>query len=192
MSNTEHGTMADKQRAERIKKAILEYSTYEELAEKSGISVSTLVRIAAGKTEPKFGDVLKIAEVTGVNLYKIAYDSPEQTKRDATETDDLLQSADGYRDREVTEAFYHVVWNLRHLDKQDILSISRQVSALSSYSYSVKMRTVQDETIFLKAAARKGNREEYEKLIKKQKDEYGKTDKEIEELRRRYPLESAK
>ncbi|EHG1911016.1 helix-turn-helix transcriptional regulator, partial [Salmonella enterica subsp. enterica serovar Enteritidis] len=53
--------MSKEIRAERIKNVILENSTYEELAEKTGISVSTLVRIASGKTEPKFSDIIKIA-----------------------------------------------------------------------------------------------------------------------------------
>ncbi|HHY0813580.1 TPA: helix-turn-helix domain-containing protein, partial [Klebsiella pneumoniae] len=66
--NNEHEVMADKQRAERIKKVILEHSTYEELAEKTGISVSTLVRIASGKTEPKFSDIIQIAKITGADL----------------------------------------------------------------------------------------------------------------------------
>ncbi|EDK4789787.1 XRE family transcriptional regulator, partial [Salmonella enterica] len=50
--------MSKEIRAERIKNVILENSTYEELAEKTGISVSTLVRIASGKTEPKFSDII--------------------------------------------------------------------------------------------------------------------------------------
>ncbi len=63
--------MSKEIKAKRIKKVILEHSTYEELAEKTGISVRTLVRIASGKTEPKFSDIIKIAMVTGVDLNEL-------------------------------------------------------------------------------------------------------------------------
>lgn len=65
--------MSKEIKAKRIKKVILEHSTYEELAEKTGISVRTLVRIASGKTEPKFSDIIKIAMVTGVDLNELAH-----------------------------------------------------------------------------------------------------------------------
>lgn len=147
MSNTEHEVMADKQRAERIKKAILDHSTYEELAEKSGISVSTLVRIAAGKTEPKFSDVIQIARITGTDLNVLAHGDALAVKEDATERK-LITSADGFTDKETTDAHNFIVWNIRTLDKQDILAMARQVSALSSYTYSTKMfmkKTFSDE-----------------------------------------------
>ena len=85
MGNNEHEVMADKQRAERIKKVILEHSTYEELAEKTGISVSTLVRIASGKTEPKFSDIIQIAKITGADLNTLAYGYALDVKEEATE-----------------------------------------------------------------------------------------------------------
>ena len=101
MGNNEHEVMADKQRAERIKKVILEHSTYEELAEKTGISVSTLVRIASGKTEPKFSDIIQIAKITGADLNTLAYGYALDVKEEATERK-LITSADGYTDEETT------------------------------------------------------------------------------------------
>lgn len=188
MSNSGHETMADKKRAERIKKAILKHGTYEEFAEKTGISISTLVRITSAKTEPKFTDVMKIAEVSGTDLYYIAYDDPEQVQRDNTE-ERLIVSADGYSDRETTNAHYFIIWNLKLLDKQDILAIQRQVSALSSYSYNSRLRRAEmDQDTLISLAASHGNQHLYEKMLKEQKDIHGKSQKEIEELRDKYPL----
>lgn len=121
-----------------IKKVILEHSTYEELAEKTGISVSTLVRIASGKTEPKFSDIIQIAKITGADLNTLAYGYALDVKEEATERK-LITSADGYTDEETTNAHNFIVWNIRTLEKQDILALARQVSALSSYTYSTKM-----------------------------------------------------
>lgn len=125
MGNNEHEVMADKQRAERIKKVILEHSTYEELAEKTGISVSTLVRIASGKTEPKFSDIIKIAMVTGVDLNELAHGDIVNIKEDAMLKNDKQND-------EVVKAHNFIVWNISSLDKKDILSISRIVYALST------------------------------------------------------------
>lgn len=75
--------MSKEIRAERIKNVILENSTYEELAEKTGISVSTLVRIATAKTEPKFSDIIKIAMVTGVDLNELAHGDIVNIKENA-------------------------------------------------------------------------------------------------------------
>ncbi|MCC4266170.1 helix-turn-helix domain-containing protein [Oceanimonas baumannii] len=65
--------MADIARAERIKNTVLGYGTYEEMADKTGISTRTLMRMATAKTEPKFADVIKIAEVTGTELSWLAF-----------------------------------------------------------------------------------------------------------------------
>lgn len=111
-------------RAERIKNVILENSTYEELAEKTGISVSTLVRIASGKTEPKFSDIIKIAMVTGVDLNELAHGDIVNIKEDA-----MLKNDE--QNDEVVKAHNFIVWNISSLDKKDILSISRMVYALS-------------------------------------------------------------
>ncbi len=117
--------MSKEIRAERIKNVILENSTYEELAEKTGISVSTLVRIASGKTEPKFSDIIKIAMVTGVDLNELAHGDIVNIKEDA-----MLKNDE--QNDEVVKAHNFIVWNISSLDKKDILSISRIVYALSN------------------------------------------------------------
>lgn len=117
--------MSKEIKAKRIKKVILEHSTYEELSEKTGISVSTLVRIASGKTEPKFSDIIKIAMVTGVDLNELAHGDIVNIKEDA------MIKNDGQND-EVVKAHNFIVWNISSLDKKDILAISRMVYALST------------------------------------------------------------
>lgn len=117
--------MSKEIKEKRIKKVILEHSTYEELAEKTGISVSTLVRIASGKTEPKFSDIIKIAMVTGVDLNELAHGDIVNIKEDA------MIKNDGQND-EVVKAHNFIVWNISSLDKKDILAISRMVYALST------------------------------------------------------------
>lgn len=121
--------MSKEIRAERIKNVILENSTYEELAEKTGISVSTLVRIASGKTEPKFSDIIKIAMVTGVDLNELAHGDIVNIKEDA-----MLKNDE--QNNEVVKAHNFIVWNISSLDKKDILSISRIVYALSTLKKS--------------------------------------------------------
>ncbi|EOA0846021.1 helix-turn-helix domain-containing protein [Escherichia coli] len=111
--------------SEKNQKGNSGHSTYEELAEKTGISVSTLVRIASGKTEPKFSDIIKIAMVTGVDLNELAHGDIVNIKEDA------MIKNDGQND-EVVKAHNFIVWNISSLDKKDILAISRMVYALST------------------------------------------------------------
>lgn len=126
--------MADKQRAERIKQAILQSGTYEEVAAKTGISVSTLVRITSGKTEPKVKDIADIAKLSGVSADWILFGDVADIK---TESEKAMV-AEGF-DEEAVRAHHFIVWNLRLLDKEDVKAIARQVSALGSYSYSKRM-----------------------------------------------------
>ncbi|EEJ1168874.1 helix-turn-helix transcriptional regulator [Salmonella enterica subsp. enterica serovar Typhimurium] len=121
--------MSNNNRADRLKAAMLEYGTYEEMADKIGISSRTLVRIATGRTEPKFTDVLKISEVTGVDLIWLAY---------GTEEDIIADGTDNNLADEVAKAHNYVIWNLRYLDAQDIIAVGRQVMALNSMSYHTK------------------------------------------------------
>ncbi len=58
---------------ERIKHAIKDNGGYDLVSEYTDISVSTLKRIAAGKTEPKFKDIVSIAEATRTPLMFLAY-----------------------------------------------------------------------------------------------------------------------
>ena len=59
--------------AQRINDAITQNGGYQKVSDTTGISVSTLVRAAKGKTEPKLKDVIAICEATGVPLNFIAY-----------------------------------------------------------------------------------------------------------------------
>ncbi|EAR3980763.1 helix-turn-helix transcriptional regulator [Salmonella enterica] len=117
--------MSKEIRAKRIKNAILNSSTYEDVSNKTGISVSTLVRISSGKTEPKFSDIIKIARVTGVDLNELAHGDIVNIKKDA-----MLKNDE--KNDEVVEAHNFIVWNISSLDKKDILSISRMVYAFST------------------------------------------------------------
>ncbi|EAZ9485330.1 TPA: helix-turn-helix domain-containing protein [Escherichia coli] len=117
--------MSKEIRAKRIKNAILNASTYEEVSNKTGISVSTLVRISSGKTEPKFSDIIRIARVTGVDLNELAHGDIINIKKDA-----MLKNDEG--NDEVVDAHNFIVWNISSLDKNDILSISRMVYAFST------------------------------------------------------------
>ncbi|EAZ7789539.1 helix-turn-helix transcriptional regulator [Escherichia coli] len=117
--------MSKEIRAKRIKNAILNASTYEEVSNKTGISVSTLVRISSGKTEPKFSDIIRIARVTGVDLNELAHGDIINIKKDA-----MLKNDEG--NDEVVDAHNFIVWNISSLDKKDILSISRMVYAFST------------------------------------------------------------
>lgn len=115
-------------RAERIKKTILEYSTYEDVAEKTGISISTLVRISSGKTEPKFSDVILISKVTGADLDILAYGDMDDIRREATTQENNIINSDD----ETIKAHNFIIWNISTLDKEDILFLSRQVYALTT------------------------------------------------------------
>lgn len=117
--------MSKEIRAKRIKNAILNSLTYEDVSNKTGISVSTLVRISSGKTEPKFSDIIKIARVTGVDLNELAHGDIVNIKKDA-----MLKNDE--KNDEVVEAHNFIVWNISSLDKKDILSISRMVYAFST------------------------------------------------------------
>lgn len=59
--------------SERIKYAIKDNGGYDFVSEVTDISVSTLKRIAAGKTEPKFKDVVSIAEATRTPIMYLTY-----------------------------------------------------------------------------------------------------------------------
>ncbi|EAM8671792.1 helix-turn-helix transcriptional regulator [Salmonella enterica] len=115
-------------RAERIKKSILGYSTYEDVAEKTGISISTLVRISSGKTEPKFSDVILISKITGAGLDILAYGHVDDIRREATKPEQIINDSDD----EIVKAHNFIIWNISNLDKEDILSLSRQVYALTT------------------------------------------------------------
>lgn len=74
--------MSDLAIAQRINEAITQNGGYQKVSDITGISISTLVRAAKGKTEPKLKDVMAICEATGVPLSKIAYDRYEGSPLD--------------------------------------------------------------------------------------------------------------
>ena len=89
------------------------------------------------------GRAARLSDFQEVSLWKqsicvLAYGYALDVKEEATERK-LITSADGYTDEETTNAHNFIVWNIRTLEKQDILALARQVSALSSYTYSTKM-----------------------------------------------------
>jgi transcriptional regulator with XRE-family HTH domain len=59
--------------SDRIRLAIIKNGGYELISDNTGISVSTLKRTSAGGSEPKFKDVVAIAEATGVPLIYLTY-----------------------------------------------------------------------------------------------------------------------
>lgn len=61
----------------RVKLSILQNFTYHEVENKTGISCSTLKRLASGDREPKLFEIRLIAKVTGVNPIWLAFGNGE-------------------------------------------------------------------------------------------------------------------
>lgn len=120
--------MANKSRAERFKQAILSAGTYEQMAFKTNISVSTLVRIASGKTEPKLIDAVNISGGSGQSLDWLTFGDPDTIKEEAIKEFPSTHCQDS------VAAHRLIVHNLHALDKDDICAIARQVHALSLHS----------------------------------------------------------
>lgn len=73
--------MSVNKRAEQFKRAILRKgATYDIISDITGISSRTLKRIASGETDPRFSDVIKISEATGVDIYQLACSDVEMNK----------------------------------------------------------------------------------------------------------------
>ena len=64
---------ADKECAERIRQSIIQNFTYDDIENETGISVSTLKRLASGEREPKLIEIRKIAKATGKNPVWLAF-----------------------------------------------------------------------------------------------------------------------
>lgn len=129
---TEKQEMANQQRADRIKSILLENHTYEEMERRTGISKSTLVRIATNKTDPKATDLEKIAQATGKSMDWICFGDILEIKRNAQK--EFAEALDG-GDSETTDAHNFIIWNLRTLTKRDIQTVSKIVDALSNHNY---------------------------------------------------------
>ncbi|EPC5857655.1 helix-turn-helix domain-containing protein, partial [Escherichia coli] len=63
----------DKECAERIRLSIIQNFTYDDIENETGISVSTLKRLASGEREPKLIEIRKIAKATGKNPVWLAF-----------------------------------------------------------------------------------------------------------------------
>lgn len=185
MIENEHQGMADKNRAERFKAAILATGTYEEVAEKSGVSVSTLVRISSGKTDPKLSDAVKIAKITRQNLNDLVYG---ETKEQQVEAVKSFVTALNGTDEATDEAYRSIIWKLTSLYKEDIQAINVQIQALSEFRH--KQRTTERASL---------KRTYIENLIEKRSDiadmirkelveNYGFTDDELSEAQLEYEI----
>lgn len=64
---------ADKECAERIRLSIIQNFTYDDIENETGISVSTLKRLASGEREPKLIEIRQIAKATGKNPVWLAF-----------------------------------------------------------------------------------------------------------------------
>jgi len=179
MTTNENYNMADMGIAERLKSAILNKGTYEEISEMTGISVSTLVRISSGKTEPKLSDIIKISNVTERSMDWICYGDAESQKEKAEDT--FVAAADGY-DEATSEAHRYIIWNLRTLNREDIQAIYRQVAALSSYRYTMRQQSRDIAKIGLYDAIKTENTTKKEEISRALMEEYGLPEHEITEL----------
>ena len=59
--------------ADRLRDIISKHGGYKKVSEETGISESTLIRAATGKTDPKLIDIKKIADATHESLHFITY-----------------------------------------------------------------------------------------------------------------------
>jgi transcriptional regulator with XRE-family HTH domain len=103
--------MSDK--AERLHSAIKEHGGYDEISHITGISVSTLVRIAKGKTEPKLRDVVAISEATNTSLNYIVYGKKETSLLDDG-ADELVKAMTKISEK----IFKERIENLKSEDKE--------------------------------------------------------------------------
>ena len=185
MIENEHQGMADKNRAERFKAAILATGTYEEVAEKSGVSVSTLVRISSGKTDPKLSDAVKIAKITRQNLNDLVYG---ETKEQQVEAVKSFVTALNGTDEVTDEAYRSIIWKLTSLYKEDIQAINLQIQALSEFRH--KQRTTERASLkrtYIENPIEK--RYDIADMIRKELVEnYGFTDDELSEAQLEYEI----
>ncbi|MBD1564466.1 helix-turn-helix domain-containing protein [Vibrio sp. S12_S33] len=130
MNSIENELMLDPKQIQRFKSAILKRGTYEEVSELTEISVSTLKRICAGKTDPKLSDVIKIAKITNENLNDLVYGETREQQIEAVKS--FVSALNGI-DEKTDEAYRTIIWQLSGLYKEDIQAISTQVQALKSH-----------------------------------------------------------
>ncbi|EMD1174378.1 helix-turn-helix transcriptional regulator [Vibrio harveyi] len=79
MNNGKHDLISI---AARIQHAISSNGGYQKISDSTGISVSTLVRMATGKTSPKLTDIIEISLVCNCSLNYIAHGIETQSDID--------------------------------------------------------------------------------------------------------------
>lgn len=168
--------MTDIKRAERIKKTLLSNGTYDEMAERTGIGAKTLLRMATGKTEPKFADIIEIAKVTGTSLDWIAHGDLYQSKNQASNDTQVL-----HFDEEATANHYYIIWNLKKLHKNQVNAIAEQVKALDAWNYSRRDQQLQSSINGWHLVRAIGNDDlaGAQKIISKLTDDYALNESEI-------------
>lgn len=115
----------DKECAKRIKQSILQSLTYDDVENETGISTSTLKRLASGEREPKLRDIKAIAKATGKNPVWLAFGGFPNTG-DSENTHD---QPGNISDIELIQT--GLITMIKNLDIQDALLIERIVSLLN-------------------------------------------------------------
>ncbi len=129
---------ADKACAERIKQSILQNFTYDDIENETGISVSTLKRLASGDREPKLIEIRQIAKATGRNPVWLAFGADaDYNKAEApSSTATLNESVIGYDvgnavnavDQEVK---IRVIAAIKDMRQEDVVFIERMTELLN-------------------------------------------------------------
>ncbi|EHW1679335.1 helix-turn-helix transcriptional regulator [Salmonella enterica] len=149
---------ADKECAERIRLSIIQNFTYDDIENETGISVSTLKRLASGEREPKLIEIRQIAKATGKNPVWLAFgestlSSPEGVSEDMTAfgygVDFKLQ---GHAAGEAA-AKTRLMAAIRDIDKDDVvflekfidlLNLDRTINSVKTKRYNY---TTEEETL---------------------------------------------
>lgn len=128
---------ADKACAERIKQSILQNFTYDDIENETGISVSTLKRLASGDREPKVIEIRQIAKATGRNPVWLAFgadagygiESPS-----STQTLDEVPVTYGVKAPETSvdhESKIRVIAAIKDMRQEDVAFIERMTELLN-------------------------------------------------------------
>ena len=122
-------TMIDLARAQRIKDAIINHSTYERVEYITGINITTLKRIASGKRDAYAGELESIAEATQTSAVYLMFG----------EEKDMLKKGklkfDG-RKNKVAEAAMFCFYNIRTLQDDEIIVIAKLIAGLQAMNVS--------------------------------------------------------
>ena len=120
-------TMIDLARAQRIKDAIINHSTYERVEYITGINITTLKRIASGKRDAYAGELASIAQATQKSDVYLMFRA------------DMLKKGklrfDG-RKNKVAEAAMFCFYKIRTLQDDEIIVIATLIAGLQSMNVS--------------------------------------------------------